>query len=780
MLTQEQKINNYIKNCTETECEFRFGSYEKGKWSPGLTKEQFDKIFIFVKSFAEYKHSTDENTIDLVSDVSRQRLFIEGDSFKPYTEAQIIKKVTIEKQKIENVNLIDKNVRFSVSNEIATDSVGVPSYFKAMKRYSFYYAEFRIDTSIQLESDSLETLYSKEPKFDIEIEVLSPVSVENCFKFIDCIREKIVVNNEAVKIYQMILKQQHYFGSQSIPLREYLIDTKKEYSVSLKLDGIRVLLIVILDKVFFINSKFHSNILDLSLKNEAFDGTILDTEYKDGVYHIFDCIAFKNKDLRKTKGIFLKKRLEFVEDFLKNLGGNVITLKKHLFGDIHQNSMKLLKNAVSEDYDGLIFTPVNECYPLNSRSPGVPLKWKAPSSNTIDFRLKSDSENRMQLLVNSDKGEVLFEVEDYPGIGYLTECPKELCGKIFECAFSKKENRFELVKERSDKSKPNYITIALDNFELNIDPFDFDSLSKKRNNTYFFNMRRFHNWIKRVVLDKYTIANGENGHLDLACGKGGDIFKYFDNSIRHVSGYDISEQSIISAVKRFSNSNSDPIHKNFDYSFFVKDLSVESIGNSKQFDSGSCFFAIHYFFKNEESLDNLIKNMSSLKDGAHFMVSCFCGDRLKEQDYNVTTKKFRITKKEVDSSKIYGNSVDVFLEDTVLNVPTTEYIVDIKVLIKKMKDSGFEIVSNKYFEEYYEEWSKNDNYLNNISKKFSFLNKMLVFRKTKELDWNLVDESVVSMDYNSKTVPELKVMCKNRGIKIPAKIKKNELISLLN
>ena len=75
----------------------------------------------------------------------------------------------------------------------------------------------------------------------------------------------------------------------------------------------------------------------------------------------------------------------------------------------------------------------------------------------------------------------------------------------------------------------------------------FQSKSE-RAKSYFYNMRRFHNNVKRQLYDKYT--KNIDKLLDLACGKGGDLDKWVSNNIKTVIGYDIDEKSIIEAQRR--------------------------------------------------------------------------------------------------------------------------------------------------------------------------------------------------------------------------------------
>ena len=788
MNSQFEKINSLLSNfsTTENECEFRFGEHKNNKFSPGVSKEQFDKVFMFVKSFAEYKRTEFENTLTISENEIRERISIKGDPFVPFIENQIIKKEIIKKETKEKTDIPEIGVRFAISKETPIEgTVKNGTYFKAMHRFSFYYLCFKIEMSIFKASDSFEELYAKELRFDIEIEIIETPSETGVVSKFICDIAKILGDSFDKKFvidtYQLLTKQKNYFGTQPIALRAERINKKEEYSVSLKLDGIRVMLIVIQDKLYFINAKFQCGPVGESLESNKFDGCVFDTEYKEGVYHIFDCIIFKNKDLRKTNGEFLKKRLEYISTFLGFLKDPMIIMKTHSFGDLHSTVMKMIKKSINENYDGLIFTPVNQLYPRNNKCPGVPLKWKTAKANTIDFRIKKEIiEGEYSLYVANETEEIPFSVVDYPDIHKIQFVDEIKDGIIVECYFDTKTNKFKIIKERADKNRPNYYTVANDNFDLVINPFDFGDLHAKRKNTYFFNMRRFHNWIKRTILDEFTVKNGKGGHLDLACGKGGDIFKYFDNSVRHLQGYDICSESIISAKARLAKAVEGPIHKNSDYNFFTMDLSKEMIETPVIFDSASSFFAIHYFFKSEKDLDNFIANTKNLQVGGHLMVTCFAGDRLREQNYNITTDKFKITKGTVDSTKKFGNSIDVFLEDTVLDNATTEYVVDIEFLIKKMLSKGFKLVLNKYFDEYYSDWASNDNYLNNISKRFSFLNKALVFKKVsqepKELSWDMVDDT---MELNRKTIAELKSLAKEKGITIPKQAKKADIIALL-
>jgi IMP dehydrogenase/GMP reductase len=82
-------------------------------------------------------------------------------------------------------------------------------------------------------------------------------------------------------------------------------------------------------------------------------------------------------------------------------------------------------------------------------------------------------------------------------------------------------------------------------------------------------MRTFHNFIKRVIIENVAKLyrshhkNEEICLLDIACGRGGDIFKYQSAGISYVFAFDRSEESITSinpfnegAISRYNSSKS--------------------------------------------------------------------------------------------------------------------------------------------------------------------------------------------------------------------------------
>lgn len=272
---------------------------------------------------------------------------------------------------------------------------------------------------------------------------------------------------------------------------------------------------------------------------------------------------------------------------------------------------------------------------------------------------------------------------------------------------------------------------------------------QERAKSYFYNMRRFHNNIKRELYNKYT--HGITNLLDLACGKLGDLDKWISNDIKNVVGYDINSASIKEAERRINE-------RNFNAKVYVKDLSRNVLDGNKKFDVVTSMFAFHYFFESKATFDTIMKSIdNNLKYDGYFIGTVFDGDQIKKvlnrgdyilNDNNET--RFKITKYQQFTNDLFGNKISVFLKDTVLDEPMDEYLVYFNEFIDVMKTKGYSLVESKLFNELYQNHFK----LNDLSKKVSFLNRTFVFKRNyvkdneKELKCNKEEEYLVECDWD--------------------------------
>jgi len=276
-------------------------------------------------------------------------------------------------------------------------------------------------------------------------------------------------------------------------------------------------------------------------------------------------------------------------------------------------------------------------------------------------------------------------------------------------------------------------------------------------------MMKYHNDIKRQLIKKYT---GESV-MDLACGKGGDIQKYIDQGFKRIYGLDSNRDNIENPVDGIYARLMDRRMKNGRYVFLTYDLSnefnIEKIENADdkyvanviyghkkdallgkyvnfavdKFDLVSCQFAIHYFFESEKILDNFLNTVNlNTKDNGIFIGTCLNGELVKRALLNKSEIRGVSDTNQVlwnikklytkNTGVVYGEEIEVFMES--IGRVFKEYLVNIDLLVKKMKPLGFELIENMSFKDYVDKVENLQ--LDNQQKEYSFLNMAFVFKKT--------------------------------------------------
>jgi len=253
----------------------------------------------------------------------------------------------------------------------------------------------------------------------------------------------------------------------------------------------------------------------------------------------------------------------------------------------------------------------------------------------------------------------------------------------------------------------------------------------QRSKSYFYNMRKFHNNIKRDLLNKY--ANNVDNLLDLACGKGGDLQKWYDNKIKNVIGYDINEKSVKEANRRLQSFH----NSNFNVQLNTLDLSKNVLKGSNNSNVITSMFAFHYFFENESTFETIFDSINNnLKINGIFMGTFFDGKSVREllkskAIHDNWDSHFYIIPRNIDNTdELFNNKIGVSLKDTVLDEITDEYIVNFEWFVNIMKLRGYNLIESHLFNEL----NYNSFNLNNIEKQCSFLNRTFVFQKVFDLN----------------------------------------------
>ena len=159
------------------------------------------------------------------------------------------------------------------------------------------------------------------------------------------------------------------------------------------------------------------------------------------------------------------------------------------------------------------------------------------------------------------------------------------------------------------------------------DAASMDAITSKRQNDRTFKLKKFHNDIKWRLINRYSA--GAAWHLDLACGRGGDIRKWNDAGIEHVHGVDISGHEIEEARRRLRVVE-DQKGYSLPYEFERRDdVGSHPIAWPRRYQSVSCMFAAHYFFVSEAAVKAFVTNAASaLSPGGYFYGTIACGKRV--------------------------------------------------------------------------------------------------------------------------------------------------------
>lgn len=318
-------------------------------------------------------------------------------------------------------------------------------------------------------------------------------------------------------------------------------------------------------------------------------------------------------------------------------------------------------------------------------------------------------------------------------------------------------------------------------------------------------MLNFHNQgIKKML---YERSGSRNSLLELACGMAGDLPRWRDAHYKFILGVDLVRDNIVHpregsyarvqrqhrAVMMVVNGITERMYPDIVFAIgdcalplrdgtASKDLDDESYkvirhiygqresfhGSninyfqrlkgkaSRGFDVVSCQFAIHYFFKNEDSLMGFLSNVSTnlVREGvfiATFMDGDSVQDLLNQSDNGIAEGRklddkvvaWAIIKRYTDARAKFGKMVDVYLENT--NRLISEYIVNLDTLIDYAKQFGLQLADTGLFSQTFNElknlvpenpdkYSMLDNDIitldgDEVQKRFSFLNRWVVFKK---------------------------------------------------
>lgn len=263
-------------------------------------------------------------------------------------------------------------------------------------------------------------------------------------------------------------------------------------------------------------------------------------------------------------------------------------------------------------------------------------------------------------------------------------------------------------------------------------------------------MRNFHNWIKSILIFTYMHPNYNNSKpltvLDVGCGVGGDLMKFYHAKVASCVGIDISFDNLHNAVDGAISRYNKDIKKypafprmNFVCADFTVPLDAESQlnvvsdktpnnkyllekifpkTNMTQFDRLNIQFAFHYFLANERTWKVTCDNINKcLRPGGYLVMTTFdakvfldtLGKESKYTLYYTTNGEKKILMDfvrkfpEKQTSGV-GMAIDVYnslisSEDVYI----TEYLVDKDFIVSELKQKcNMELVDTDMFDRQFE------------------------------------------------------------------------------
>ncbi len=309
-------------------------------------------------------------------------------------------------------------------------------------------------------------------------------------------------------------------------------------------------------------------------------------------------------------------------------------------------------------------------------------------------------------------------------------------------------------------------------------------------------LRNYHNKIKDVKLTEVVSmirkdnSNKEIRLLEIACGKAQDIHKWKKNNIEYIIGIDKIRDNIENpyngANARFlelTNKWTNNIHflvgdcsrniKNLDaFSLeFYRELASTQITST--YNLISIQFAIHYFFNNIESIQNIIRNIDeNLENNGYFIGCCFDGSKiiklLKDIPYKGTmkTKLWEIyklfnptdTTNEDDDLLYVPYKINVYIDSIGQN--NIEYLVNFSYFIKLLEDKNIILISLDSFEElgkqsilksFYDKMNQDEQTLSNLNSYFIFQKQHMHNEEESDDILDDIDESEVITEQTDTT-----------------------------
>lgn len=774
---EDAVLNRYLNLPIKIEIEVSFGEFIDKKFVPGVSIFQFNNLLAKLTNFANEnrwwfgkKHTVEE------IDSGLKKITSDDDT--------VWQKKTRNRE--DTVDNHKWGYRINKSEETFTDEA--PPNFKPSVTREKYRTTFLANENSQGFSNIkfdltkvIEVIKGKSiTKYEVEIERIERATPVKDFKnainfvlgsmqrnldtpknIIDTTERKnaILAHNSLFgKNMGLNLFSNYWNKPKNLKIFD-LMNPKNKYSVTLKIDGIRIFILITGVGMYACIPPF--NIWKIGPGMPKLNGTLLDsemyttednTEDNTVTYFAFDCLFSKGKDMRENRFV---ERLEETTEICKKTAMKV--KKFYTSRDLYKNVEDALKEATENKYDlnfdGIIFQPSTNYKNNYTR------KWKPESSLTIDFKLSNTiqrsgkitnlSPNEFSLLVGTDKGILeSFAPEDNPLTIIIPDETLEIensnntmvnvhaNGLIMECKWD--NGSFTPIKYRDDKEEPNFITTANDVWQDIKNPVTKETIRGRT----LLTMRKYHNMIKKAMLE----SNFKKGDVinDWGSGRGGDIDKWMKLGLKKVYGIEPNVENIEELRRRAREAG---------WEHGIKILSkyesltgkvyigaeethhvVENI--DEKVDGIVSFFSLTFFGASAKTFDGMISTIDSLLlPSKKFIGIVMDGDRVekllggasKYEDAAFSIEKISDFSPDIVEGK---NEIRVEIKEASSMVKYNEWLFHFDLLVNALKKIGIELKTTGFLDGKSKDFDAEVfKILPEPGKVFSSLNRYFVFER---------------------------------------------------
>jgi hypothetical protein len=593
-----------------------------------------------------------------------------------------------------------------------------------------------------------------------------------------------------------------------------LQNNMQDYYMTDKIDGKRTILYLTNDQSYAVSDKL--NKIDITTN----DTCILDTEFYDDKYYIFDVMVYEGENLINLP---FEQRMKYFTKF----NSDIIKTKPFIkLNKNYKQQIREFKNGKKPyNVDGIIFTPADGLY--NTMKV---YKYKPPDHLTIDFLIKKcPPELLIQEPYNANKNKTLYLLfcgiakkvffklrmrymryyhKMFPNIdtknlphyfpiqfepsslkyAYLFwSDDSNLNNEVGEFLYDTENKEWKLKKLRLDRkieigrgyygnnykicefnwmaySDPLIIETSEDNkdSELSSDITSSDTTSSDvlstseesittKNNIYFQEhdnvlqkaSRNYNSFVKSQIFSKFKNTDWV---MDLASGKGQDLFRYSTFNMKNVIFLEIDKTALEELITRKHNfAMSDKYRNSMNILIQNVDLlepykntiaAINNVYTLQNIDLIMCNFAFHYFVKDKESIENICKLINYyLKKNGRLVFTSFDGqkivDLLKQNNgewiiYDNDQIKYGI-KKMYNGDKLLdaGQKIGVKLPFSSSKF-YGEYLININVIEKELSKFDIILDASESFSKYMNDYK---GYMDNNDKIYVDLYHYYIFTK---------------------------------------------------